>query len=106
MRWAWIDYYDALVGPDGVVYDMVGFAERSDLKSLLNGRSYLIEHDEDERRLWASTRLPEYTSTRAITRTSDHVVDPINGMTGRLWALRSRQDRSDRRVLLSWGCEP
>jgi hypothetical protein len=104
--WVWTDYFESIKGPDGVLYDVSGMAEGPDLKRLLNGRSALIEHDEDERRLWASTRLAEYAEKRAITRRSDHVVDPVTGMTGSLWTLRSRQDQHDRLLLLSWSCEP
>ena len=104
--WAWIDYFKSIKGPGGVTYDIAGLAEGPDLKRLLNGRSGLIEHDEDERRLWASTRLAEYAEKRSITRRGDHVVDPITGMTGELWSLRSRQDPHDRLLLLSWQCEP
>jgi hypothetical protein len=101
-----VDFFESLSGPGGVVYEVLGFAECPDLKRLLNGRSRLIEHESDSRRLWPSARLNEYAEARAITRGSHHVVDPVSGMTGTLWLLRSRDNRSDRPLLLDWACEP
>ena len=100
--WRWVEYFDTVEGPDGALYDLAGFAARSDLKRLIRGECVLLESWPDERRLSLSTETERLVRDRGIVRTDDEAVDPVTGRRGRLWALRSAVDRMDRPVLLAW----